>query len=93
MEKLFTSKTFLKLTGGRMHTPHPTPLDPPLAISYINHQKSLAYFSDLAPLVKFFFTKRQSQKGPWHPNFTFMLTNRVPKTNRFDVFILFCSFL
>ena len=41
-----------------MHTPHPTPLDPPLAISYKNHQKSLAYFSHLAPLI---FTKRQSQ--------------------------------
>ena len=47
-----------------MHTPHPTPLDPPLAISYVrNHQKSLAYFSHLAPLVFFFFAKRQSQKG------------------------------
>ena len=43
-----------------IHTPHPTPLDPPLAISYKSHQKSLAYFSSLSPLV--FFTKRQSQK-------------------------------
>ena len=25
MEKLYTSKTFLKMAGGRMHTPHPTP--------------------------------------------------------------------
>ena len=31
------------------------PLDPPLAISYRNHQMSLAYFSPLAPLVLFFF--------------------------------------
>ena len=76
-----------------MHTPHPTPLDPTLAISYRNHQKSLAYFSHLTPLVLFFFTKRQSQKGPWHPNFSFMLKNRVRKINRFDVFILFCLFL
>ena len=26
MEKLYTSKTFLKMAGGRMHTSHPTPL-------------------------------------------------------------------
>ena len=35
----------------------------PLAISHRNHQKSLAYFSHLAPLALFFFTKRRSQKG------------------------------
>ena len=39
MEKLYTSKTFLKMAGGRMHTPHAIPLDPPLAISYENYQK------------------------------------------------------
>ena len=41
MKKLYTSKTLLKMAGGRMDTPHPTPLDPPLAISYGNHQKNL----------------------------------------------------
>ena len=46
-----------------MHTPHPTPLDPSLAINYRNHQKSLAYFSHLIPLILFFFTKRRGQKG------------------------------
>ena len=63
MEKLYrpTSKAFLKMAGERIHTPHPTPLDPPLAISHRNHQKSLAYFSHLAPLILFFFTKRQSK--------------------------------
>ena len=67
MEKLYTSKPFLKMAGGRMHTLHPNPLDPPLAISYRNHQKSVGYFGHLAPLVLFFFTKSQSQKGgPWH---------------------------
>ena len=65
MEKLYTSKTFSKMAGGRMHTFHPTPLDPLLAISYKNHQKSLAHFNHLAPLVLFFFTKRRSQKGAW----------------------------
>ena len=24
MEKLYTSKTFLKMAGGKWHTPHPT---------------------------------------------------------------------
>ena len=48
-------KKFLKMAGGRMHNPHPTPLDPPLVISYRNHQKSLAYFSHLAPLVALFY--------------------------------------
>ena len=42
---------------------HSTPLDSPQAISYRNHQKNLAYFSYLASLALFFFTKRQSQKG------------------------------
>ena len=43
------------------------PLDPSLAISNRHHQKNLAYFSHLAPLILFFFTKRQSQKGrAWH---------------------------
>ena len=66
MEKLYTSKPFLKMAGGKMHALHPTPLDPPMAISYRNHQKKLAYFSHLAPLVSFFFTKRQGQKGREH---------------------------
>ena len=68
MEKLYTSKTFSKMAGGRRHTSHPTPLDPLLAISYKNHQKNLEYFSHLAPLI-LFFTKKQSQKGRgggWH---------------------------
>ena len=63
IEKLYVSKTFLKMIGGRMRTFHPTLLDPPLAISYRNHQKNLAYFSHLAPLVLFLFTQRQSQMG------------------------------
>ena len=62
MEKLYTSKTFLKMAGGKLHIPHSTLLDPPLAISYRNHQKSLAYFSHLAPLNLFFFIKKLSLK-------------------------------
>ena len=42
-----------------------------MAISYKNHQKSLAYFSHLAPFILIFFTKRQiKRRGPggggWH---------------------------
>ena len=63
MEKLYASKTFLKMGGGRMHIPHPTLLDSPLTISYRNHQKNLAYFSHLAPLVLFFLLKGKVKKG------------------------------
>ena len=63
METSHTSKTFSKMAGGRMRTPYPTPLNPPLAISHRNHQNSLAYFCHLAPLFLLFFTKRQGQKG------------------------------
>ena len=57
MEKLYTSKTVLEIAGWRMHTLHSTPLDLPLAVSYRNHQNSLAYFSHLAPLLLFFLLK------------------------------------
>ena len=65
MIKLYTSNTFLKMAGGRMDSPHPSPLDPPLAISYGNHRKNLVglYFSRLAPLILFFFTERHSESG------------------------------
>ena len=49
MKKLYTSKTFPKrLVEGGISLMLP-PLGPPLAISYNNHQKSLAYFSHMAP--------------------------------------------
>ena len=54
------------MAGWRMHTSHPTLLDPSLAINYRIHQKSRAYFTHLAPLMLFFFTKRQFQnEKPW----------------------------
>ena len=81
------------MASGKIYTPHPTPLDPLLAIGLRNNRKSLAYFSHMAPLILFFFSKRQSQKGPGPSNFAFMLKNRVRGINRFDVFILFCLFL
>ena len=64
MEKLYTSKTFLRMAGGWMHTPDPTSLDPLLAISCRIHQKSMAYFSHLAPLV-FFYQRAESLGGGW----------------------------
>ena len=63
MEKLYTSKTFSIMAGGRRHTSDPTPLDPPLAISYKSHQISPAYFSRLAPLVLLFVTKNRVKRG------------------------------
>ena len=63
MEKLYASKTFLKMVGGRMHIPHRTPLDPLLTISYRNHQKNLAYFSHLAPSVLFILLKGRVKRG------------------------------
>ena len=66
MEKFYALTTFLKMAGGRMHISHPIPLDPPLAISYGNLQKSLAYFNHLVPLILFIFTKRWSKRGAWH---------------------------
>ena len=67
MEKLYTLKAFLEMAGGRMHAPHPTPLYPPLAISYRNHQKSVAYFSHLVPLILFFLLKSIVKKGEHGP--------------------------
>ena len=63
IEKFYTSKSFLKMAGGRMHIPHPAPLDSPLAISNRNHQKNLAYFSHLARLVLFFLLKGRVKRG------------------------------
>ena len=51
----------LKKTQGICLPPKKTHLRhclyPPLAISYRNHQKSLAYFSHLAPLILLFLSK------------------------------------
>ena len=66
MEKVYTSKTCLKMAGEKMHTPHPTPPDPPLAISYRTHQKSLTYFSHLASLILFFLKDRVKKGWAWH---------------------------
>ena len=75
IEKLYASKTFLKMAGGRMHTPQ----DPPLAISYRNHQKSLAYFSYLAPLVLFFLLKGRVKRGGHCAMYTAILLGGAPQ--------------
>ena len=54
------------MDGGRVYTPgpHRTPsLDLPLAMNYRSHQKSLAYFSYLAPLVFSFLLKGRVKRG------------------------------
>ena len=49
------------------HCPCSIPPGYVLVMSYRNHQKSQAYFSHLATLILFFFTKKRSQKrGAWH---------------------------
>ena len=69
MEKSYrpTSKTFSKMAGGRMHSLYPSsyPLDPPLAIGYKNHQKSLTYFSHLIGIISFvlFLLKGRVTRG------------------------------
>ena len=62
MKKLYRSKTFLKMGNEWMHT-FILPLDPSLAMSYRNHQKSPTYFNHLAPSVLLFFTRKPGQKG------------------------------
>ena len=59
MEKLYTLKTFLKMVGGRgFASGH----------SYKNYQKSLSYFSHLAPLFcsSLLIGKVKKEEGPWH---------------------------
>ena len=62
-EKIVCIKHIFKNGWWEDAYPSSYPLNSPLAISYRNHQKNLAYFSHLAPLVLFLITKRQSQKG------------------------------
>ena len=59
-------KHFLKWQVGDIQYPSSYFLDPSLAISYKNHQISLAYFSHLEPLTLIFVTKRQeSREEDW----------------------------
>ena len=81
MEQLHASKAYLKMADGRMRTPHPTHMYPPLALSYRNFAPLILYFkycNPLAPLILFFLTKRQSQKGGGHvpmpPKYASVLT-------------------
>ena len=82
MENLYrpTSKTFLKVAGGKMHTPPPTPLDLPLAINYSNYQKS---------------TGTNYQKRAWHnappPKYPPAVANIVFIANPLYVFVYFAQ--
>ena len=60
MENLYTSKTFLKMTDGRMHI-----LPPGSAPGHKLQKpsKESSIFHSLGTLILFFFTKKQSQKG------------------------------
>ena len=58
MEKLYVSKAFLKMAGGRMHASHPTPPVPVPGYKLQKPSKESGIFQTLAPLILFFFTKR-----------------------------------
>ena len=62
-EKIVFIKNILENGRWEEVTSHPTPLDPPLAISYENHQKSLAYSSYLAPLILFTLLKGKVKRA------------------------------
>ena len=54
--------------------------DPPLALNYKKHQKSLAYFSHLAPLFCSFLlkTKVKRREVPWqNAHFEYAPANRL----------------
>ena len=70
MENLYTSKALLKMASGRMHSPHPIPLYPPLGHKLQKLSKESCIFQSLGTINFVLFTKTQSQKGrigPW-PN-------------------------
>ena len=50
MEKLYASKTCLKMAGGRMYTPHPTPLDPPQGHKLQKPLKEYGIFQSLGTI-------------------------------------------
>ena len=56
-------KTFLKMTGGRMHAPHPTPVSAPGQWLQKPSKESGIFQSLDIISILFLFTKRQSQKG------------------------------
>ena len=67
MEKLYASKAkFLKMAGGRMHAPHPTPLYPPLAISYRTSKEPGIYQSLGTINFVLFLLKGRVKKGGGH---------------------------
>ena len=84
MEKLYTTKTFLKMAGGRMHIAYSSPCPP---VSAPGHKlqkalKELAYFSHLAPLLLFFLLKDRVRKGREHgpmPSLNTLLTSAYLK--------------
>ena len=64
-ENLYTSKTILKMAGGRMHTHHPTSVSAP-GQKLQKPSKGSGSFQSLATIYFVLFTKRQSQKGGGH---------------------------
>ena len=65
MEKLYTTKAFLKTAGGSMHIAYSSPCPPVSARGHKLQQplKELTYFSHLALLLLFFLLKGRVKGG------------------------------
>ena len=65
MEKLYTSKTFLKMTGGRMYTPHPTPFGSAPGHKLQKPSKESGMFQSLGTIsfVLFLLKARVKKRG------------------------------
>ena len=80
MEKLYTSKAFWKMVGGRMHTPHPTP-----PVSVPGHKlqkpsKECGIFQSLGIINFALITKKAESKGghdPMAPSLNTLLAARM----------------
>ena len=62
MEKLYTSKTFLKMAGGRMHAPHPTPRSAP-GHKQQKPSKESGIFLSFGTIFVLFYEKSESKGG------------------------------
>ena len=59
MEKLYTSKTLLKMASGRMYAPGPHLTPPGHEVQKSSKESGIF---QILHTISFFFTKRQSQK-------------------------------
>ena len=58
MENLYISKALLKMASGRMRSPHPIPLYPPLGHKLQKLSKESDIFQSLGTISFVFFSKK-----------------------------------